>query len=38
MKEHIVELKAAYAIDIAEFTLSTKEDDHFQMAREASGL
>ncbi|WP_412059620.1 hypothetical protein [Metabacillus idriensis] len=37
-EDHIVEFKAAYAIDIAEFALLTKEDDHFQMAREALGL
>lgn len=38
MREHIIEFKAAYGIDIAEFALITGEDEHYIMAKQALGL
>jgi macrolide phosphotransferase len=38
MKEHIIEFKAAYGIDIAEFALTTGANEHYLMAKKALGL
>lgn len=38
MREHIMEFKAAYGIDIAEFALTTGADEHYIMAKQALGL
>ncbi|NQD68984.1 macrolide 2'-phosphotransferase, partial [Bacillus haikouensis] len=38
MKEHIIELKAAYPVAIAEFAITSGLDEYEQMAREALGV
>ncbi|MDQ0859326.1 hypothetical protein QFZ72_002805 [Bacillus sp. V2I10] len=38
MREHIMEYKAAYGIDIAEFALTTGAEEHYIMAKQALGL
>ncbi|MCM2404403.1 Mph(B) family macrolide 2'-phosphotransferase, partial [Rhizobium sp. S153] len=38
MKEHIIELDAAYAVAIAEFAIVSGVEEYEQMAKEALGV